>query len=189
VLATLSRWRSWVQIPSGTLSGTVRKPAKRPSSNLGESLWVRFPPVLLEGCVGWALASLSGCNPPACSCAGSTPARRTDWPVRLSAKDTSPSSWRDGFDSHTGYCNRPSGGTGRHATLRTSCLRAWEFDSPLGHCGVDWSGFQHGLISRSTPVRIRPPQSGIRSQGSGVRNQESGVRCQELVASTPTPDS
>ena len=60
-------------------------------------------------------------------------------PVRLSAKDTSPSSWRDGFDSHTGYWNRPSGGTGRHATLRTSCLRAWEFDSPLGHCGVDWS--------------------------------------------------
>src|ERR1043165_8648336 len=48
VLATLSRWRSWVQIPSGTLAGTVRKPAKRPSSNLGECLWVRFPPVLLD---------------------------------------------------------------------------------------------------------------------------------------------
>ena len=65
VLATLSRWRSWVQIPSGTLDGTVRKPAKRPSSNLGDRLWVRFPPVLLTICVGWALASLSGCNPPA----------------------------------------------------------------------------------------------------------------------------
>lgn len=25
-------------------------------------------------------------------------------------------------------------------------------------CGVDWSGFQHGLIRRPTPVRIRPPQ-------------------------------
>src|SRR5579859_1733143 len=24
--------------------------------------------------------------------------------------------------------------------------------------GVDWSGFQHGLISRTTPVRIRPPR-------------------------------
>src|SRR5437868_9296299 len=48
VLATLSRWRSWVQIPSGTLAGTVRKPEKQPSSNLGECLWVRFPPVLLD---------------------------------------------------------------------------------------------------------------------------------------------
>src|SRR5437016_3651718 len=48
VLATLSRWRSWVQIPSGTLAGTVRKLAKRPSSNLGDRLWVRFPPVLLK---------------------------------------------------------------------------------------------------------------------------------------------
>ena len=36
VLAALSRRRSWVQIPSGTLDGTVRKPAKRPSSNLGD---------------------------------------------------------------------------------------------------------------------------------------------------------
>src|SRR5436853_6442475 len=77
VLATLSRWRSWVQIPSGTLGGTVRKPAKRPSSNLGDRLWVRFPPVLLQARVGWALASPSGCNPPASGCAGSTPARRT----------------------------------------------------------------------------------------------------------------
>ena len=34
VLACLSRRRSWVQIPSGTLSGTVRKPEKRRSSNL-----------------------------------------------------------------------------------------------------------------------------------------------------------
>jgi hypothetical protein len=45
VLATLSRWRSRVQIPSGTLDGTVRKPAKRPSSNLGDRLWVQLPPV------------------------------------------------------------------------------------------------------------------------------------------------
>jgi hypothetical protein len=36
-----SRW--------GGLLGTVRKLVKRPSSNLGECLWVRLPPVLLEG--------------------------------------------------------------------------------------------------------------------------------------------
>ena len=34
MLASLSRWRSRVQIPSGTLDGTVRKLAKRRSSNL-----------------------------------------------------------------------------------------------------------------------------------------------------------
>ena len=49
VLATLSRWRSWVRIPSGTLDGTVRKPEKRPSSNLGDRLWVQLPPVLIRG--------------------------------------------------------------------------------------------------------------------------------------------
>jgi hypothetical protein len=31
----------------GRWSGTVREPAERPSSNLGE-LWVRLPPVLLD---------------------------------------------------------------------------------------------------------------------------------------------
>ena len=41
----------------------------------------------------------------------------------------------------------------------------------LAYCGVDWSGFQHGLISRSTPVRIRPPQL----QRSEVGDQRSGV--------------
>ena len=49
VLATLSRWRTWVQIPSGTL----------------------------DECVGWAWASPHGCNPYAYAIAGSTPARRT----------------------------------------------------------------------------------------------------------------
>ncbi len=38
-------------------------------------------------------------------------------------------------------------------------LRAWGVGAL--DCGVDWSGFQHGLISRSTPVRIRPPQLAV----------------------------
>ncbi len=112
MLATLSRWRSWVQIPSGTLDGTVRKPAKRPSSNLGDRLWVRFPPVL----------------------------------------------------------QRPSGGTGRHTTLRTSRLHGmgvrlspWSLRSGLE------PGFQHGLIRRPTPVQIRPPQLGGRVRKSVKR--------------------
>ena len=75
----LNQGMLWVQLPPEPLlafrarkhlanakrkqDGTVRKPAKRPSSNLGERLWVRFPPVLV--CVGWALVSPSACNPPA----------------------------------------------------------------------------------------------------------------------------
>src|SRR5260370_39184008 len=45
VLVWLSTRRSRVQIPLGALDGTVRKPAKRPSSNLGDRLWVQLPPV------------------------------------------------------------------------------------------------------------------------------------------------
>ena len=63
----------------GRSCSTIRKPAKRRSSNLRDRLWVRLPPVLLAGTirVGWALASLGGRNPLASGCAGSTPARRT----------------------------------------------------------------------------------------------------------------
>lgn len=32
------------------------------------------------------------------------------------------------------------------------------FESCRGYCGVDWRRIQHGLISRPTPVRVRPPQ-------------------------------
>ena len=45
--------------------GVVRKPAKRPGREPGDRLWVQLPPTL--PCVGWASASPSGCNPPACA--------------------------------------------------------------------------------------------------------------------------
>jgi hypothetical protein len=77
VLATLSRWRSRVQIPPGTPSkNTAARYANRQSGhdhaargarNLGD-LSVRLRPAPLEqrtACVGWALASSSGRNPPA----------------------------------------------------------------------------------------------------------------------------
>ncbi len=58
--------------------GTVRKPAKRRSSNLRDRLWVRLPPVLLTTCVGWALAGPAGCKPVVrMDLGGSTPSRRT----------------------------------------------------------------------------------------------------------------
>src|SRR5262245_2272574 len=59
----------------GRSIGTVRKPAKRPSSNLGDRLWVRFPPVLLgfAGVVG----NRAGCKPAAHSLGGSIPHKPT----------------------------------------------------------------------------------------------------------------
>ena len=65
VLATLSRWRSWVRIPSGTLRRHGTQLAKRRSSNLRD--FVGSTPIRATGttCVGWALACPSGCNPPA----------------------------------------------------------------------------------------------------------------------------
>ena len=49
VLATLSRWRSWVQIPSGTLAIMRRgTPIGRAAKLKPWCLWVRLPPVLLK---------------------------------------------------------------------------------------------------------------------------------------------
>src|SRR5688500_4085144 len=36
-------------------------------------------------------------------------------------------------DSRPRTSTRPGGETGRHATLKTSCRKAWEFKSPLGY--------------------------------------------------------
>ena len=57
---------------------TVRKPAKRRSSNLRDCLWVRLPPVLLEqhASVGHWQASVAVTHPPS-GFGGSTPSRRT----------------------------------------------------------------------------------------------------------------
>jgi hypothetical protein len=79
VLATLSRWRSGVQIPSGTLflqQGAVFNPAKRRSSNL-RGLWVRLP---LASSTSIALAEhwraqVAVTHPPS-GFGGSTPSRR-----------------------------------------------------------------------------------------------------------------
>ena len=73
-------------------------------------------------CVGWALACPSGCNPPASCSAGSTPARRT----QISARSSSGSGcWpltpATRVQIPHGSMTWPSGATGRHATLRTSC--------------------------------------------------------------------
>ena len=162
VLVWLSTKRPRVQIPLGGLDGTVRKTAKRPSSNLGDRLWVRFPPVLLSHASAGHWRALVAVTHPRSRCAGSTPARRTrdGWSVRLSVGGHRPPSRKDGFDSHTGYMakwwNRQTHDAQNVAPTTGMGVRLspWSLRSGLE------SGFQHGLISRSTPVQIRPPQFG-----------------------------
>ena len=63
--------------------GAVRKPAKRPSSNLGDCGFnsrLRHSKI----CVGWASVSLTDCKSAATGCAGSTPTRRTENMARSS---------------------------------------------------------------------------------------------------------
>ncbi len=146
VPATLSRWRSWVRIPSETLRrgelfrGTVRKSAKRRSSNL-RGLWVRLPLVPLRenkyASAGHWRAPVVVTHPPD-GIAGSTPARRTHQfemrrtvrPVRLLAQDGGPSSRKGGFDSRTGRSREKNrqqkGGSTRQLTL--AARRAEEVD-------------------------------------------------------------
>ena len=148
VLACLSRRRSRVQIPSGTLDrmiGTVRKPAKRRSSNLGDCGFDSRPCHLKTYRVGWALACPSGCNPPALGIAGSTPPPNgcalEIRPVRLSVQDGGPSSRKGGFDSRTGHLEVQQLTTKwwnwqTRDAQNVVPTRAWEFDSPLGHSKV-----------------------------------------------------
>ena len=159
MLATLSRWRSWVQIPSRTLIDKLTRYA----------IWQSGEAQIFVVC---------GFDSHPRHCIGSCSPRRpvkplseNKWggderfnsftthstrPVLLAVQDAGPSSRRRGFKSRTGHFSttRPSGATGRHATLRTSCpLRAWEFESPLGHCrwGRCPTGFHKAGIPGSIP--------------------------------------
>src|SRR4029077_6219021 len=59
------------------------------------------------------------------------------------------STWAEGFDSPTDYCGQVAEFS-RRAGLRSPCLRAWECDSPPGHCGVLCFGVAalHAALSR-----------------------------------------
>jgi hypothetical protein len=76
MLTTLSRWGSWVQIPSGALKFRTEEAryANRPSGQAQTLVSAGSNParaIAIGGgsrnhpCVGWALASPGGCNPPA----------------------------------------------------------------------------------------------------------------------------
>ena len=119
MLATLSRWRSRVQIPSGTLAARY---ANWLSGEIQTFVSAGSTPACATDRVVLLVAA---CKAVVKNKRGGrrevqflhNPMR----PVRLSVQDTSLSSWKGGFDSRTGH-SWPSGVIGKHATLRTSCL-------------------------------------------------------------------
>ena len=109
MLATLSRWRSGVQIPSGTLArhGTQSgKAAKLKTSCLAGSTPARATDgvaVLTAACKA-AVAKTSEVDDERFnSFATQSSVRKQRRPARLSAQDTSLSRWKDGFDPHAGH--------------------------------------------------------------------------------------
>jgi hypothetical protein len=134
-IAALSRRRTRVQIPSGTLK------------NASAGHWRAQVAVTHPG------------QP----CAGSTPARCTAWPVRLSVQDDSLSRCKGGFDSRTGHCRRlkpattwPGGGIWKtRRSQKPVPERAWEFKSPPGHFSCRRAGRSAGPHKAGVPVRSR----------------------------------
>ena len=178
VLGTPSRCRPRVQIPSGTLDGAVRKPAKRPSSNLGDGVGSTPTRATDNPASARALASPSACKAPAAMCRfDSCPAHcrprsangaGNPRSARLSARPPASQPGQRGSTplrtiDMAKWRNRQT-----RSAQNAVPTRAWEFNSPLGHSarGRLEPGCQHGLISRSTPVQIRPPQlEGLRCCG------------------------
>ena len=187
MLAALSRWRSWVQIPSGTFhifplllgegkgeGARYANSAKRPSSNLGDRLWVQLPPVLLENAsAGHWRAQVAVTHPRSAVQVQLLPGA-LDGPFVYRRRTPAPQAGKVG--SIPIRATWPSGGM---VDTRRSERRAFK---GMGVRLSPWSlrsglesGFQHGLISRSTPVRIRPPQ---------VRKSEVGGRRSDVESST-----
>src|SRR5262245_3915633 len=136
-------------------------------------LWVRLPP-LLCACVGWALASLSGCNPPAetlCrfnSCPTHSKGQKSEvrsqkqtWVTGPPTSDSCPGGpvrlWPPGFHpGDRGFKSRPG-------------------------CSWPSGGMADAMVSKAVAFGregSNPSLATCRDQESGVRDQESVVRSQ-----------
>jgi hypothetical protein len=119
----------------------------------------------------------------ACSVAGSTPARRTRLARSSIGSGRRPlkpqGRVRFPHGSFEKKQRRPSGGTGRHATLRTSCQHktAWEFDSPLGHSMTTQVSQCSAEFHKLSPPGATPGPATLRRKErnmAGYANRKSG---------------
>src|SRR5947209_8747410 len=95
------------------------------------STLARNPPL----CVGWALASLSGCNPPALGGlqVQLLPGALTTWPVRLEAGHQALNLVRRVRFPHGSLTHNQVVERQTHDAQDVAPLWAWEFKSPLGY--------------------------------------------------------
>ena len=189
-------------------AGAVRKSAKRPSSNLGE-LRVRVPPAPLRTCAGWALVSLSGCNPPAfglCrfnSCpahfrhgpfvyrhrmpdprsgeAGSTPARATEHDQVAQLADARRSERRAARHGSSTLPLVTDRLQARQVSNWLSYGRCARFDT--GACNCGWASAQPGLIS----LDRRCATPGPATDRVRKREKRRGREPRDFAGSTPVP--
>ena len=119
MLACLSRRRSRVQIPSGTLAARY---ANWLSGEAQTFVSAGSTPACATDRVVLLVAACKAVvtKQARWTTRGSIPSQPTQGPFVYRSQDTSLSSWKGGFDSRTGH-SWPSGVTGKHATLRSSC--------------------------------------------------------------------
>ena len=183
--ARLKPERVWVQIPPWVFrQRRVRKPAKRPSSNLGDRLRVRLPPLRLEHASAGHWRAQVAVTHPHC-CAGSTPARRTD--TARSSIGSGPRlltpargvRFPYGLLTLTGWWNRQT-----RSSQKAVPSRAWEFKSPPGHSECRRAGARQTLIRSARPARYRGLQLLTAEYANQAKrpSREGG----DFVGSTPT---
>ena len=108
VLACLSRRRSWVQIPSGTLDSTVRKLEKRRSSNLRD-----FVSSTLTRATDWVVFLVAACK--------TVVTKQARWTTRGSIPSRPTVSFLPGGPaSSRGSYPLPSGATPEPGTVRNA---------------------------------------------------------------------
>ena len=160
MLATLSRWRSWVRIPP-VLPGIHRG---------------RSPDRATRASAGHWRAQVAVTHPPS-GTGGSTPSRRTrSRLVRLTVQDISLSSCKCRVRFPHESFARPSGAIGRHTALRTPAFGHGSSNLPLvteiqhgpereleqtARGGAGGAGARPALIRPARPVRYRGLQLNI----------------------------
>ena len=176
-LATLRRSVVTRTLLRSVANRRVRKPAKRPSSNLGDRLRVRLPPLRLEHASAGHWRAQVAVTHPHC-CAGSTPARRTDMARSSIGSGPRLLTPARGVRFPYGLLTLAKWWNGKtRSSQKAVPIRAWEFDSPLGHFRCRRAGVRQILIRSARPARYRGLQlSGRASARPRVMTSAGQVR-------------